>query len=169
MTRLLSLDPGKNSGIALGHYDDSAPYTLVDRWQQHDGLEGFIYWWENERPLFDVIVVERFVLDPSNQFTADLTPKEIEGALKALWRGPIVWQLRGDKGALCGYPPSAKTKAQRQRVRNLWLDRFGLFVPGEDNQDSADAIVHSLVYLKRQRHLPTMKRYWPPSGARLAA
>ncbi len=161
MTRLLSIDPGRNTGVALGYYDEQTAYTLEDRWQVHGGLDGFINWWRYDRPLFDELVVERFDL-ADNEFKADLTPVHIEGALRCMFTGHVAYQPRTDKGRLTGYPPEAKEKHQRERIRNLWLDQFGLFVPGEDNQDSNDAIVHALVYLKQRRHLPTMRHYWPP-------
>jgi len=164
MTYLLSIDPGKNSGIALGYYDSLTPYRLLERWQVHGGLEGFLAWWDSTDVEFNEVVCERFVL-ANNEFTADITPKAIEGALVTLLRHedvPIAWQPRGDKALLTGYPEKARTKAQRQRVRFDFLDRFGLFKPGTENDDSNDAITHALVYLKRRRHMPTLLAMWPP-------
>lgn len=164
MTRLLSIDPGKNSGIALGFYDAITPYRLEARWQVHDGTEGFIDWWYSGDHLgFDEIVCEKFILDGDNKFTADLTPKEIEGALKVLAETPIAWQPRTDKATLIGYPPDARTKAQRQRVRFDFLDRFGMFKPGTENDDSNDAVTHALVYIKRRKHYPSLMAFWPPT------
>lgn len=167
MTSLLSIDPGLNSGIALGRYDSLTPYRLLERWQVHNGLDGFLDWWGSEDIQFDELVVEKFVL-ANNDFTADITPKEIEGAIKTLMRYtapeiPIWWQPRQDKSALTGYPDSAKTKAQRQRVRFDFLDRFGLFKAGTEHDDSNDAITHALVNLKRRRHMPTVLAMWPPA------
>ena len=161
MTRMLMADPGGNSGIALAYYDPTTPFQLLDRWQVHGGLDGFISWWRNERPEFDEFVCERFDL-ADNDFAADLTPVHIEGALRVLHPDFIMWQPRTDKGRLTAYPASATKKHQRERVRNLWLDRYGLFAKGEDNQDSNDAIVHGLVSLKSRRHMPTLRAYWGP-------
>lgn len=166
MTYQLSIDPGLNSGIALGFYDSLTPYRLIHRWQIHEGLDGFLDWWDAESIGFDELVVEKFIL-ASNVFTADITPKAIEGAIITLMRYqaphvPIMWQPRTDKSALTGYPESAKTKAQRQRVRFDFLDRFGLFKPGAENDDSNDAITHALVSLKKRRHMPSMMAFWPP-------
>lgn len=167
MTRVLSADPGKNSGLALGYFDAITPYRLISRWQVHEGLTGFLDWAAYQAPQFDEIVCEKFILDPKNQFTADLTPVEIEGALRTLqsidqrFDVPIMWQPRTDKAALTGYPDSAKTKAQRQRVRFDFLDRFGLFARGTENDDSNDAICHALISLKRRLHEPTLHAFWP--------
>lgn len=166
MTLLLTIDPGKNSGIALGHYDDVTPYTLIERWQVHGGVDGFKRWWrEGHWKRADKLVVEKFILASDNEFTADLTPVAIEGALSVLLDEShlvAVWQPRSDKSRLVGYPKSAVTKKQRQRVRFDFLDRFGLFAAGSDNDDSHDAITHALVYLKGCGHLPTLMKYWPP-------
>lgn len=163
MTRLLSLDPGDNSGIALGFYDAVTPYRLLERWQVHGGLDGFVAWWEQECPEFDEVVSELFVLG-DNEFRADLTPVHIEGALRVLHRRPIMWQPNTDKSGLTGYPASATTKAQRQRIRFDFLDRYGMFRAGTENDDSNDAITHGLVNLKRRRHLPTLRAYWGPKN-----
>lgn len=165
MTRILSIDPGKNTGIALGYFGDDQPFELLQRWQVHGGVEGFRAWWMDKRPDFDVLVVEKFIL-ARNDFAADLTPRDIEGAIcMALepqeWQ-EVKWQPRTMKALLTGYPPEAKTKAQRQRVRFNFLKEFGLFAKGTDNDDSNDAITHALVYLKRTKHLPTMRHFWPP-------
>lgn len=168
MTLLLSLDPGKSTGAALAYYDATTPYRLLQRWNILGGVEGFVKWWHDECPEFDELVVEKFILDGSNKFTADLTPREIEGALVALLWGTGVtpaYQLRSAKGDLISYPPEAKTKTQRQRVRFNYLDRFGLFAKGAHNDDSNDAITHGLVALKKARHAPTVRAYFPPRAA----
>jgi hypothetical protein len=111
---LLSLDPGRNSGAALGYYDDIEPYTLVDRWQIHGGVDGFKRWWrEGHWRSADYLVVEKFILASDNEFTADLTPVHIEGALSVLLDDSHlrpIWQPRTDKSRLVGYPKSAVTK-----------------------------------------------------------
>ena len=167
MTYLLSIDPGQSTGIALGYYDAITPYRLERRWNVLGGVEGFIDWWGEDqgREIAHEMVVEQFHLDPTNQFSADLTPVAIEGALAVLNMGSgveITWQGREMKSALIGYPPEARTKTERQRVRFDFLDRFGLFAKGAHNDDSQDAITHALVFLKRRKHMPTMLAFWPP-------
>lgn len=165
MTRILSIDPGKNTGAALGIVGDDRPYELLNRWQVHGGVEGFRDWWVRGAPDHDVLVVEKFIL-ARNDFQADLTPVEIEGAIcmglePQKWQA-VKWQPRTMKALLTGYPPEAKTKAQRQRVRFNFLKEFGLFAKGTDNDDSNDAICHALIWLKRTKHMPTLRHYWPP-------
>ena len=178
MTYILSLDPGQNTGAALGYYDAITPYRLVERYQIHGGLEGFVAWCMEGNPFTaDEVVVESFRLREENEFSADLTPVHIEGAIRAMaaldsefWpKVPIIYQPPSDKGSLIGYPRSAVTKAQRQRVRFDFLDRFGLFKAGTENDDSNDAITHALVCLKRRKHGPTTMALWPPPSRILAA
>lgn len=172
MTRMLSIDPGGNTGIALGYYDATTPYQLLQRWQVHGGVRGFTQWVvtnPDETSHIDELVVEKFILSEDNEFAADITPLLIEGAIEALietgYLSPalhVIWQPRTKKGDLTGYPPEAVTKDQRQRVRFDFLERFGLFKAGTENDDSNDAITHALVSLKLRKHLPTMRLYWPP-------
>ena len=178
MTGLLTIDPGVNSGIALGWYDLVTPYRVVERWQVHDGLSGFIEWWEATfRELWiNEIVCESFSLREENKFAPDVTPLRIEGALEALlsvhkshsgWRPSLTYQPPSAKGGLTGYSPKAQagTKAMRQRERFDFLDRFGMFKPGTENDDTHDAITHALVSLKRRKHAPTLRAFWPPRAA----
>lgn len=167
---LLSIDPGVNSGVALGFYDAITPYQLLERWQVHDGADGFADWLDSPDsalPQAGEIVCEKFIL-ASNDFVADTTPLVCEGVLKGALRwmdggygAPIIWQTRQDKASLIGYPLEADTPDKRQRVRFDFLDRFGLFKAGTENDDSNDAITHALISLKRRRHVPTMRAYWP--------
>lgn len=41
---LLSIDPGKSTGVALFSYSESVPATLVTAWQFDGGLSGFLRW-----------------------------------------------------------------------------------------------------------------------------
>lgn len=173
-TLILSIDPGKNSGIALGSYDSITPYRLLERWQVHGGAEGFADWL-NERHYVqaDEIVCEKFNL-ANNDFVADTTPLVCEGILEGALRWmdggyitPIIWQTRQDKASLIGYPPEADTPDKRQRLRFEFLDRFGLFKKGTEFDDSNDAICHGLISLKRRKHAPTLYAMWPPSVKRL--
>ncbi|MFT4258033.1 hypothetical protein [Microbacterium sp.] len=161
MTFQLSVDPGLNTGISLGFYDATTPYRLLGRWQVHNGLTGFIAWMDANAGTLtgvDEAVVERFVYEKGAN--ADISGVPIEGVV-ALWAhqsgATVLWHTRFDKAGLTGYPPEATTKAQRQRVRFDLLERFDMFAPGTENDDSNDAICHSLVNLKNRRHAPTLR------------
>ncbi|MBT2484841.1 MULTISPECIES: hypothetical protein [unclassified Microbacterium] len=164
MTFQLSADPGKNTGISLGYYDATTPYQLLQRWQVHHGLEGFLRWLDavvDELEHVDEIIVERFIANHDED--GDLSGVPIEGAI-ALWARQIgavvIWQTRFDKGALTGYPDDAVTKAQRQRVRFDWLAEHGFAKAGTENDDTNDAITHGIVSLRKRKHMPTIRAFW---------
>lgn len=170
MTTLLSIDPGDNTGIALGFFDAVTPYRLLERWQVHGGVTGFMAWLEAGYAAdVDIIICEKFDLR-NNDFVADTVPLLCEGALLAAQRfgdglvadTPIVWQGADRKWGLIGYPKTANTPDKRQRLRFQFLDRFGLFKAGTEFDDSNDAITHALVYLKGIRHYPSAFAFWPP-------
>lgn len=170
MTRILSVDPGLNTGVSLGYYDATTPYRQLQRWQVHHGPEGFIDWIERECPEYDEVVVERYVY--SDDEVGDIVGVPIEGVV--LWdarkRGAqVIWQDRTHKGRLIGYPPEAVTKAQRQRVRFDFLERFGFFLPGTENDDTNDAITHAIVSLKVRNHMPTLRAFWGRQSRQVAA
>lgn len=164
MTFQLSVDPGRNTGVALGFYDATTPYQVLRRWQVHGGLQGFIVWLEatGRHEEIDEIVVEKFVHDPGAK-GVDLSGVPIEGVI-AWWAHqlgvPVIWHTRADKSGLIGYPENATTKAQRQRVRFDFLERHGLFEAGTENDDTNDAVAHGLVSLKRRLHMPTINHYF---------
>jgi hypothetical protein len=156
---LLSLDPGKQTGIALGYFGDNHPYELIKVWQISDGITGFLKWWNSEGVMNikfrewqykseSIIVCEKFILR-SNQFVADTEPLLIEGALQALWHYPIIWQQRSDKTLV---------EDSTLKAHGLW--HTGKQVGWKDARDTNDAIIHALGYLKKNKHVPTLKKYW---------
>jgi hypothetical protein len=165
VTVVCSVDPGLNTGVVLGYYDPITPLQITARWQVHRGLAGFLDWIESgELRAGDVDewIVERFIFDPGAQ-AVDLAGVPIEGVvayLAGISGAPVIWHTRADKSGLVGYPESAKTKKQRQRVRFDFLQSCGMFAAGTENDDTNDAAAHALVSLKRRRHMPTLRAYF---------
>lgn len=150
MTYTLSIDPGMATGIALGSFTDTTPWELVDRWIVKGGVEGFIHWYYAVAPVQALMgrwVSERFVLR-DNDFIANCEPLRIEGAMLAFGLNPI-FQLRTDK-ALC--------KDDVLKEHGLWTT--GKMVGHVDGRDANDAIIHALAYMKKQKHYPTLRKYW---------
>lgn len=156
---MVSLDPGKQTGIAAGFYGDDQPYTLIDVWQISDGVTGFIEWWKKTGSAVirnfewaflapTEIVSEKFILR-NNAFVADTEPLLIEGALQALWSLPVAWQQRSDKSLVTD---------KILRENGLW--HTGKQVQWKDARDTNDAIIHALAYLKKNKHIPTLQKYW---------
>lgn len=153
MTLIWGFDFGQATGVSLGEFTPATPYRLIDAWQVEDGTDGFIDWWGRymETRPDDVIVAERFVLNPGNEFVADLEGLRAEGALQALCarlRLQINWQERGYKTGV---------KDAVLVAHGLWQD---ILDDHTDGRDANDAIIHSLAYLKTRRHMPTLRKYF---------
>jgi hypothetical protein len=150
---ILSLDPGKSSGIALGYYSSASAYESVAVWQVEDGLEGFLDWYYKCWPAISVkgpeIVSERFVLR-SQKFVADTTPLLIEGAMRVLFGPDIHYQLRGEKA-----------KVTNDHLKRGGEYRTGKHVGRKDANDVNDALRHAVIYLtkKKNQHLPTIEKF----------
>lgn len=168
---LLTIDPGKSTGIVLGVFGEHVPYTRIGYWQVEGGTEGFCDWYlEHDGGMVDVVdhlvtlfgedgggsqrrvkfdkVVEKFILNPGNTFTADLTPVEIQGALIAFGEYPI-WHNRTDK---------VLVKDEVLKRNDLWLT--GSMVECKDARDVNDATVHALAHMMKIRHKPTLQEYF---------
>jgi hypothetical protein len=172
---VLTIDPGKSTGIVLGVYGEKVPYTRIQYWQVEDGTQGFCEWYEeHDGGMVDVIdhlvtlfgenggglkrkvsfqkVVEKFILNPGNNFTADLTPVQIEGALIA-YGEEVKWHSRTDK---------ALVKDEVLKRNDLWLT--GTMVECADARDANDATIHALAHMLKLRHRPTLEHYFKPEG-----
>lgn len=92
--------------------------------------------------------------------TKDLEPLRIEGAilamgLKPTWVSPAQQYFSGGEG-----------KAKKKQAQHKWLKESGLYVAPKDvgsadADDVRSAIAHSISYLRRTKHMPTINRYFP--------
>lgn len=176
MKYLLSIDPGMESGIILGHYDDDTPYERDAFWQVDGGIDGFKAWrasryssksdyWYFPEALSarsPVIVCEKFVpLATDRAFRIDeLEPIRIEGALEA-WGHEVIWQRAG-----CQVLAGGEDAPARKKATNELLKRGGLWLTGKKNlglkdaNDANSAQKHALYYMMfTKKHLPTLERY----------
>lgn len=111
------------------------------------------------------VIVEKFTArGGANQGfayrTKDLEPLRIEGAilamgLKPTWVSPPQQYFSGGEG-----------KAKKKQAQHKWLKEHGLYVApkdvgSSDADDVRSAIAHSISYLRRSRHMPTIKHYFP--------
>lgn len=156
LTRVLAFDPGESTGWALFSYADRAPAELIDQGVIPNGVDGFIKLDPIALVLADAVVYEDFVIDGT--ITGSWS-SEVIGALKyMMYREAegtkLVKQTRMDKGALFGH--KAKTIPKRQTERFNWLRDRGF--SGVSHE--LDAITHALFYIKKQEHVPTIRRYW---------
>lgn len=147
VTRLLGLDPGLRTGFALFEYGPRRAAELVESGDVPNGLDGFLEWWPTFRNGYQVdeVVCEKFIIDGTIIGTWSA---QIEGALKALYDGPVTWHTRGDKAGLRPGEPQ----------RRAWFRAAGIRF---DSSHALDAATHAIVLLKRRAHMPTLERYWP--------
>lgn len=140
---MLSLDPGGKTGISIIDFDDN-DINLVYFAEVEKGLNGFIEWHKLVKQTYkwDFVVCEDFTLRPSVRFP-DLSPVYIIGALTAL----------EDPNNIIFQQPQQKPLCDDSRLKTLGFHKPGL---GHAN----DAIRHGIVYLRNQRHIPTLKKGW---------
>lgn len=148
MTVALCLDPGKVTGAAYVQWGRTQGLSVIATHAIENGCEGFIDWFRSHAP-FQLIICEEFNIDGTITGTWSA---QIEGALKAMWGSPIVWQRRDDKAVIRKGEPE----------RNDWLASRGIHLK---TQHERDAVVHGLVYARRQGHLPTIEKYWPKTAS----
>jgi hypothetical protein len=150
MPRLISIDPGKATGIAYGYYDDETEYRLQDVLITHDGVDGVAeLYWNSEflRDSMEEIVVENYIMGHGPQ---DPVALEVIGFIKGVHQSPfLTLQKRSDKRLV----PDKLLKDH-----GFW--QTGKTVGHTDGRDANDAIIHGIAYLFKKRHLPTMLRYF---------
>ena len=137
--RLLSIDPGLRTGVALLDVLNDKPPTLVFHEEITGGLPGFHEWWD-VRPDYDVLVCEDYI--PRRGVPGNVEPLRIIGYLH-----PYIPVLQ---------PPAGR----KQAVSDDVLKRLGMYLPGEPNRNAREAVRHGVVYLKHHRHLPTLIAGW---------
>lgn len=144
MTRLLCLDPGGVTGVAIFEYSVDTEAELTHYEQVPGSLRGFLDWYKHnsEQLNWDEVVCEDFTLRINVKFP-DLSPVYIIGALEALeWPNVPRFQQ-----------PTQKPLCDDNRLKKL-----GLHKPG--NGHANDAIRHGIIYLRQNRHMPTLMKGW---------
>lgn len=111
------------------------------------------------------VIVEKFTARSVSQGgfsyrTRDLEPLRIEGAILAMgikptWVSPPQQYFSGGEG-----------KAKKKQAQHKWLKDHGLYVAPKDvgsadADDVRSAIAHSISYLRRTKHMPSINYYFP--------
>ena len=143
-SRVLCLDPGGTTGVALIEYNEETAPEVIFTKQIGNGLQGFLNWhWDELEDIdFDTIVCESFTLR-EGVYGVDLSPVYVIGALEALY--PVhdkIYQA-----------PSTKPLCSNERLKDM-----GLYEPGRDH--AMDALRHGLIYLRNKKHKPTLELGW---------
>ena len=144
MIRILGIDPGGTTGLALISVDNVSAPNLIWQKQIAGGLEGFLnfHWDELLDTDIDLVVCESFTLR-EGVHGVDLSPTYIIGALEALYPlMPIVYQA-----------PKLKPLCDDTRLKKM-----GLYTPARGH--AMDAVRHVMVYLRNTKHMPTLELGW---------
>lgn len=177
MTYLLSIDPGLSNGAALGHYSDTEAYELVKAYQFKGGARGLADWFRSgalyrdteDWPSYDT--EERVVI--CEKFTArqPLTRVMEESLRGEGWLVGEHWLPDYDVDpSVWPHPPAqyfagGKDQPEKKKRMHAWLKSHDLYVTGsmlgQPNADDArSAIAHSIGWLRKQEHGPTLERYF---------
>ena len=182
LNHVLSIDPGKSSGLALGSYSDTEPYTLIKCWQIEGGPEGLYNWFNSydgevdEHVWFWVfkgvwtagdgleVVAEKFTPLQNKGFAQTLdstTPLVCEGVLMSLgvmpWYPEGNWRRPNEMYRYGGKDKKEKLKLARKFLKDHDMLPTGKTVGQKDANDAVSAILHGIAFLVKQKHGPTMK------------
>ena len=170
---VLSFDPGKSSGIALGHYTETQPYHLLRAWQFSGGAMGLIDWIKHKHvsgPM--TIISEKFTPRPNGKFGLTLASVESlvgEGVLLAFDLMPPYtpsesrWQQPQMQYFVGGKDKTEKRKRLKKFLKDTDNYVFGKELGQPDNEDAVSAIAHGIAYvMKIETHAPTSRM---PSSA----
>lgn len=142
--RILSLDPGGTTGYTITTVSHDTQLVVERSGQIKDSLKGFLdfHWDVLEDEDINLIVCESFTLR-EGVYGADLSPVYIIGALEALYPEiEIVYQ-----------EPKLKPLCDDDRLKKL-----GLHEPGKQHRN--DAMRHAVIYLRNNKHMPTLEAGW---------
>ena len=143
MSAILSLDPGGTTGVALFEVTEEDAELIWVK-QIEGGLQGFLnfHWDVLEGMNIDKIIAESFTLR-EGIYGADLSPVYIIGALEALYpTTEIVYQ-----------EPKLKPLVDNERLKKM-----GLYLTSKPH--GMDAVRHGIIYLRNNKHLPTLEKGW---------
>lgn len=169
MLVLISVDPGKSSGLAVIGYDDS-DVRLIQGFQVSGGVRPF-------RGLLDRVqgqwsgedvtwLSEKFIPRPGGGFGQGLDstlPLVCEGVLidrdllpeytsgEERWRIPQLQYLTGGKNL------ADKRKRQHRFLKDSGFYKTGKDLGAPDADDYRSATAHGLAYLARNGHKPTFE------------
>lgn len=175
----IAIDPGVSTGIVTFTWSDDQPYERTSVMQVTDGAEGLADWLEKhevryslarkrwlfrERPI-DAFVMEKFT--PHENAGHALTERSVEplrceGVVIAAGhsRQHVHWQQPAAQYFSGGTTPAGRKKASREFLKTHLLYLTGSQVGQPDADDAISATLHSIAYMRRIRHLPTLEKFF---------
>jgi len=176
MTYALAIDPGIENGACLFSFGDDQSFTVEKLWQFPFGAPGLGVWMdsvgltvdEDRRSMFiggeqlGHLVVEKFTPRPSETFK--LTQKAVEplrgegviigkGFNRFIeWAEPSQQYFMGNSEL----PLDEKKRLSREFLKLNGIYPTGKTVGRPNADDAISATLHSVAWLRRQRHMPTI-------------
>jgi len=148
---LLSIDPGKATGVSYWRIPEDEPMERFDFELVTDGIDGFIQYWNYYLPEAQTLVFEEYIDD--GRASHELDAIMIQGLVRGTWdlRGfsDVHWNRNSKKG---------NVGDRLLKQHGLWLN--GSDVGWTDGRDVNDSQLHALDWGKSY-HRPTQKFYWP--------
>lgn len=145
MTYLIGIDPGaKRTGVAAVHYGGTtAAKVLVTA-----DLEGIPEVW-------DWLTYDKA---PTHAIVEDYIPHRIAGNPKGLEVIGAVkaWAYVNDVPVIVQPASGRKVAVPDEALRNL-----GIKWSGDKDRNWIEAVRHAVWFLKKQAHVPTLKKGWP--------
>jgi len=148
MAVLLAFDPGKTTGFVYGRYEDDQPFEIDQvghaTTEEYFSMLGVLE--EGGREV--TVVCEDFVLRRGKAMTSDQTsPLILIGALQY-----VAFQDQKTITVVMQSPSAAK------QVTDEHLDKLGFLRTPKTKWDHAnDAMRHAVLYLKNNKHMPTLE------------
>lgn len=149
---LIAFDPGLTTGYTWGTYSDTEPYVDHSVSSEEEGLtvEQFfgVIGILMTRPEPVTVVCEDFTLQRGRPMSSDqIAPVYLIGALQYL-----AYQNRNISLVM------QKPSAAKAGVTDEHLEKLGLLRKPKTRMDHMnDALRHAVLYLKAQKHMPTLK------------
>lgn len=173
----LTIDPGISTGICAFEWDDETPFHGLKLWQFRGGAEALHRWlglhiitsldraYLDGEPL-DALIVEKFTPRQNEGFnlTRDSAePLRGEGVLIGHGLGPFVtsWAEPVAQYFMGGEVLKDRKKRSREFLKANEMHLTGKTVGQPDADDAISATLHSIAWLRRQRHMPTLRALFP--------
>lgn len=177
----LTIDPGLETGMCLFEYGDEEAFHVKHLWQFGEGAEGLaamlkrldLQVWPTYLTLgpYQVsnLIVERFTPRPNENFAPtrkSVEPLRGEGVLLGLALGPhIQWREPSQQYFMSppDTPLTQKKKDARAFLETNGIKPTGSSVGRPNADDAISATLHSISWLRAQRHMPTLRKFFPPA------
>ena len=143
MTLILSIDPAGESGetgIVLGRYTESDPYTIEDYWALPAGVRPFRLWLADNPHIqrMSNVLCEDFIMWNK---VADPSPLKLIGAVQYVWPDVIL-----------------RPAGRRSFITDDQMKLLGAYIAGGHHRDVTEAARHAVAWLvKDRKHGPTQR------------